>query len=184
MTSPSARVHVVNIDFLHGPDPDEHRVQCLVVIHNRTFLSYLKEDRISPVDVPWSEWGRENTYWIPGMTGSQWLRYVHGERLVRLHRANDETVNEIVSEIQIYDFGALRGPRKFMTDNERQERMGLSTQELPIPTVFPEPLSFSMPCRVTRKQERRPSLGFMIDEDRLIGIKRFDLETNLDVYIF
>jgi len=171
ITSPQARVHVINLDFVHGPDLDEHRVQCLVVLHNRTFLSFIHGNKTIPITVPWSEWGRENTYWIPGMTGSQWLRYVHGERLVRLHRLNSGSGNEIISEIQIYDFGALRGPGKFMSDEERQEVKYLPTQELTIPTVFSEPLHFSLPCRIIRRREPRPSLGFMIDEDRLIGIK-------------
>ncbi|KIJ40279.1 hypothetical protein M422DRAFT_256830 [Sphaerobolus stellatus SS14] len=180
-TKSDARVHVVNIDFLHGPDPDDHRVQCLVIVHNRTFLSYIKESE-EPVIVQWDQWGRENTYWIMGLTGSQWLRYVHGERLVRLHRPTTES-SERISEIQIYDFGAMRGPNKFMTKEERTERLFLSTQELLIDSVFPEPIHFSLPCRIIRRQEARPSLGFMVGDDLLIGVKRSTFSTNLDVYV-
>jgi hypothetical protein len=163
VTAPHARIHVVNIDLGHGPNAPEPPVSCLIVIRNKTFLAYVEDPE--PLDVPWDDWGPAQTRWIPGGTGSLWLRYVHGERLVRLHAPADDGPRYL----EMYDFGAPRGPASWVTPQE--EILMHQAHELLLDTVFDSPVIFRLPCRVLTKRETFPYSGFMLDEDRLIGLK-------------
>lgn len=167
-TAPHSRIHVVNLDLVHRHGDEQFTLQSLVVIHNRTFLSYLKETDLFIAD--WEKWGPKHTYWIPGTTGSRWLRYVHGERLVRLTSYTNED-DHALNQIEIYDFGTLRGPSQLLPEEERDQLESKERAISYLQNVFQEPLRYQLPCRMITRREQRSSLGFMIDEDRLVGIK-------------
>ncbi|KAF8510132.1 hypothetical protein BU17DRAFT_55677 [Hysterangium stoloniferum] len=161
VTAPNARIHVVNID-LYAPD----RVSitsCLIVIHNSTFLKYIEAGiaQGDAISVPWRDWGVQHTYWIMGHTGSQWLRYVQGERLVRLLRTAEG------EQLEIYDFGVPRGQLRWpMSGNTPKPNPMMVLDK-----VFLENVSFEMLCRTTVRTQKKQYSGFMIDEDKLIGVK-------------
>lgn len=161
VTAPQARIHVINIDLTSRST--EHAFSFLIVIRNETFISYLNE--VEPLRVAWEDWGPHQTRWIRGGTGSLWLRYVHGERLVRLQAAPDDGSRYL----EMYDFGAPRGPPSWRTPQEDMLMHRTSTFKLS--PVFESSVKSQLPCRVTTKWEIFPYSGFMVDEDRLIGLK-------------
>lgn len=171
VTAPHARIHVITIDLVNSLNPAQPASSCLIVIRNKTFLSCVND--AEPSDVAWEDWGPSQTRWILGGTGSQWLRYVHGERLVRLH----PPVDDGSPYLEVYDFGSPRGPPSWATPQE----MNLMKQPhaLCFDTVFKAPVAFYLPCRVMTKRETFPYSGFMVDEDRLIGLKVRDCQSTL-----
>ncbi|KAF8509490.1 hypothetical protein JB92DRAFT_2730094 [Gautieria morchelliformis] len=163
VTAPHARIHVVSIDLARGSNPPEPPASCLIVIRNKTFLAYA--EHLEPVDVPWDDWGPAHTRWIPGTTGSLWLRYVHGERFIRLYTPADDGPRYI----EMYDFGAPYVPPSWVT---REENILMhQAHELLLDDVFESPVIYRLPCRILAKQENLPYSGFMLDEDRLVGLK-------------
>ncbi|GJJ14177.1 hypothetical protein Clacol_008438 [Clathrus columnatus] len=166
-TASEARIYVSHFrltSFSNHPTNEA----CLVVIHNKTFLKCIDASERSkqPLNLTWEKWGVEGTAWIPGRTGSNWLRYVHGERLARLH---DQRSSARSCFLEIYDFGAPRGPPSWVPTEERDNVY--PTRQLALNSVFAKPIEFGLPCRLTRVVETQPYSGFMIDEDRIIGIK-------------
>ncbi|KAF8574466.1 hypothetical protein K439DRAFT_1665423 [Ramaria rubella] len=178
-TASYARIHTVNIDLSSGLNDGEPTVSCLIVIRNKTFLAYVEEPG-EVGDISWKDWGAEETRWIPGGTGSLWLRYVHGERLVRMNTVGDNGERQL----EVYDFGAPRGPLSWTTPDEYISMH--QPHALHLETVFTAPVVFQLPCRIVTKREVFPYSGFMVDEDRLIGLKRHWNEdaTSVDVFTF
>ena len=162
VTAPYARIHVINVVLSN--DSDELPISCLICIRNKTFLSYVNKAEYQ--SIPWDDWGPSQTHWIFGGTGSHWLRYVHGERLVRLSSDYDGS-----GVLEIYDFGAPRGPPSWL--DPRIDDLGQALI-LRLDTIFKSPVLFHLPCRLMTKKEPLPYAGFMIDEDRLIGLKVWD----------
>ena len=160
MNAPHCRIHIANVELLddHGPAGT-----CLIVIHNRTLLSFVSE--AEPVDVVWDDWGPDNTRWLLGGTGSSWLRYVHGERLVRLQAHVDNGPRRL----EVYDFGAPRVPYSWLTAEEHASMH--QTQTIVFDTVFTAPILSRLPCRTLIKEGAFPYSGFMIDDERLIGLR-------------
>lgn len=163
-TSSQSRIHVAHLS-LSSSSRDLPTEFYLVVIHNKTFLKYinLAERMRRPLHLAWDEWGMEGGAWIPGSTNSSWLRYVHGERLVRLYIPRPSGARYL----EIYDFGVPRGPPSWIP-KEEYFHVHRSRHLL---NVFNEQIQFKLPCRLIRVPETQPYAGFMIDEDRLVGIK-------------
>lgn len=56
------------------------------MIQNKVFLEYIEKARQQMLEssmVPWSSWGPKRTRWFEDSLDQVWLRYVHGERVVK-----------------------------------------------------------------------------------------------------
>ncbi|KAL4065608.1 hypothetical protein V8B97DRAFT_1984206 [Scleroderma yunnanense] len=88
------KVHVLSVQYV-DPNPDAlmRQMRFCVVLKNKLLQGYVKRyeererkdggDGMGAVIVPWDQWGRENTrYMLHHWTPFEWLRYVHGNKVV------------------------------------------------------------------------------------------------------
>ncbi|KIM55698.1 hypothetical protein SCLCIDRAFT_134153 [Scleroderma citrinum Foug A] len=95
------RVHVLAVQYLN-PNSDAlmRQIRFCVFLKNKVLEEYVKrhkseqKDSLDPmgetiehlaqgIDVPWDQWGRENTrYILHNWISFDWLRYVHGNKVV------------------------------------------------------------------------------------------------------
>ncbi|KAH9018313.1 hypothetical protein EDB84DRAFT_1276248 [Lactarius hengduanensis] len=182
--SRTARVHVFTVRH----DPGAHRGRwqpvCFVV-HNRTLMRYVetyRDDGGGAVDVPWEEWGPAETRLFVLAMGFQWLRsrYVHGSRVVcPVLQPSGEC------RVEVLDFNVHASRAPTAAEKLAASRLGVNLEE-PIegsqlvcePSVFPTGGVFAKEV-VTRLPyysvpapgQRESYVGYMIDEQRLLGLK-------------
>ncbi|KAH8985235.1 hypothetical protein EDB86DRAFT_3246446 [Lactarius hatsudake] len=80
----TARVHVFTLHHDPGAHWGRWRPTCFVMC-NWTLMRYVeayRDDGASAMDVPWEAWGPTETRFLVLAMGFQWLRYVHGTRVV------------------------------------------------------------------------------------------------------
>ncbi|KAI9453366.1 hypothetical protein F5148DRAFT_1151976 [Russula earlei] len=78
-----ARVHVFTLHHDPAAQLGRWRPACFVV-HNRTLTQYVDvyREEVGAADEPWEHWGPNGTRFFVLAIGFQWLRYVHGTRVV------------------------------------------------------------------------------------------------------
>jgi len=195
----NARVHVFTLHH----DPAAHRGRwqpaCFVVL-NRTLIQYVDDYReeVGTADVLWEEWGPQGTRFFVLAMGFQWLRYVHGTRVVcPVLQPSGE------SRVEVLDFNMHHASRtQTMAEKLAATRLGIDIEQRPEgarlvcePSVFPAGLVFakevitSLPYySVPAPGQSEPYVGYMIDEQRLLGLKASPFTDgdlgDVDVYMF
>ncbi|KAH7886541.1 hypothetical protein F5I97DRAFT_1966709 [Phlebopus sp. FC_14] len=85
--SNESRVHVLNMQYIN-PVSDGIRIspRFCAFFHNRILVDcirrYEAKGRGEHIHVPWENWGPTNTRFLQQHSSFQWLRYVHGQRVV------------------------------------------------------------------------------------------------------
>ncbi|KAJ7450078.1 hypothetical protein B0H11DRAFT_2078366 [Mycena galericulata] len=174
-TSNERRIYVFLMDY------DNLKWKRLFV-HYRTLQQYVidyeMEKWLDPADVPWDEWGPQNSRILPG-TYYGWLRHVEGERIVIPNHENQC--------IEVLDFGIIRSRPPSL---DALQAAGVSDTELHMhPTtlseendVFAEAVTTSLPFRSTLR-----SMGdfnvFLIDQDHIIAANP-NVENEITVFTF
>lgn len=180
----TARVHVFTLHH----DPGAHRGRwqpACFVVHNRTLMRYVEAYReggggSGAADVPWEEWGPAGTRFFVLAVGFQWLRYVHGTRVVcPVLQPSGESRVEVL-DLNVH---ALRAPTA--AEKGAALRLGIDLEEPAAgsrlvcePSVFPAGGVFAKEV-VTRLPyysvpapgQDESYVGYMIDEQRLLGLK-------------
>lgn len=176
----TARVHVFTLHH----DPSVHRGRwqpACFVVHNRTLMRYVGLYREGgATDVPWEEWGPKGTRFFVLAMGFQWLRYVHGTRVVC--PVLQPTGN---SRVEVLDFNvhALRAPTA--AEKLAASRLGIDPEKpavgsrlvcepsvLPAGGVFAKEVITELPYyAVPAPGKGELYVGYMIDEQRLLGLK-------------
>ncbi|KAH9018318.1 hypothetical protein EDB84DRAFT_1626704 [Lactarius hengduanensis] len=153
------------------------------VMHNRTLMRYVEaycDDGASAMDVPWEEWGPTETRFFVLAMGFQWLRYVHGTRVVcPVLQPSGECL------VEVLDFNVRASRAPTVAEKLAASRLGIDIKE-PVegsrlvcePSVFPAAGIFAKEV-VTRLPyysvpapgQHEPYVGYMIDEQRLLWIK-------------
>ncbi|EJC99542.1 uncharacterized protein FOMMEDRAFT_142765 [Fomitiporia mediterranea MF3/22] len=199
-TSEDVRVHVMSVltqptqpphsssDSELGNTATGHAASFVVVMLNRALLKYADRNLASSesgyqknVDMSWDEWGPRNTRWFSERSTHAWQRYVHGSRIVRtLHNAWPSTR----CRMQVMDF-CVHPLHPRAADDQAMEDMDAAEPDVPYthrlvtkPSVMRDRTVFRgggvesrLPYReVTLKKELGPYSGFMIDEERVIGL--------------
>ncbi|KAH9031019.1 hypothetical protein EDB85DRAFT_2146365 [Lactarius pseudohatsudake] len=197
--SRTARIHV----FTMHHDPGAHRGRwqpACFVMHNRTLMRYVetyRDDGSGAVDVPWEEWGPAETRFFVLAMGFQCLRYVHGSRVVcPVLQPSGEC------RVEVLDFNVHASRAPTVVEKFAASRLGVDLEE-PIegsqlvcePSVFPAGGVFAKEV-VTRLPyysvpapgQRESYVGYMIDEQRLLGLKASPFTDgdlgDVDVYTF
>ncbi|KAN0133523.1 hypothetical protein V8E53_008691 [Lactarius tabidus] len=178
----TTRVHVFTLH--HDPLAGAHRGRwqpACFVVHNRTLMRYVDDHRDGvAMDVPWEEWGPTGTRFFVLAMGFQWLRYVHGTRVVCpvLQPSG-------FSRVEVLDMNvhALRTPTA--AEKLAGSRLGIDVEKPPVgsrlvtePSVFPAGGVFAKEVVTELPYYAVPApgqdegyVGYMIDEQRLLGLK-------------
>ncbi|KAG9312407.1 hypothetical protein JVU11DRAFT_6788 [Chiua virens] len=198
MASNEERIHVLTIQYVHLPTlaGPRMRLKTCVFVHNRMLVAYLTRpnDRAATaLGVAWSDWrtqARMLTY--GGMF--QWLRYVHGQRVVLLQPSSDMHT----STIEVLDFNVRRAFCADAVDARRVEcvdnsEAGDSAKDgdvhpsrcnttielvdyptrIVAPSIFTDVVESELPYRNVRRDVCSEYSGVMIDDERLVGLKRY-----------
>ncbi|KAH9172424.1 hypothetical protein EDB89DRAFT_1965167 [Lactarius sanguifluus] len=197
--SRTARVHVFTLHH----DPGAHRGRwqpACFVVHNRTLMRYVEtyhDDGNGAMDVPWEEWGPAGTRFFVLANGFQWLRYVHGTRVVcPVLQPSGE------SRVEVLDMNVHASRAPTAAEKLAASRLGIDLEK-PVegsrlvcePSVFPAGGVFAKEV-VTRLPyysvpapgQDESYVGYMIDEQRLLGLKASPFTDgdlgDVDVYTF
>ncbi|CCM03957.1 uncharacterized protein FIBRA_06111 [Fibroporia radiculosa] len=171
-------------------------------VHNRFLLSFIPTDCRSGSSWnyeirPWYTWGPDHTrLLLEDNISFQWLRYVHGQRVVLPHLHTD--VGKAERTLRVLDFNVH--PKRiddFTNDPTFQERaeelgakyhMRAEPSTVPAGAVFKHDIVTSLPYWESQRMGAFDYSGFMIDDERIIGMKSRahasgDM-TDVDVYTF
>ncbi|KAF8625451.1 hypothetical protein AX17_006852 [Amanita inopinata Kibby_2008] len=188
-TSPDSRIQVISVGYrsAHAPVANAH---CFFYVHNHILERYvqryeqLEADRggrpMEPIDVPWEDWGLEHSRFYITRTPSHWLRYVQGERVVcppAYHGGR--------GIMEVWDFH-VSGDEIESVDPKR--RLMIEPSTVTATQLFKKPIRTMLPYHSTMRVIGDDYGAFVIDEERVIGLKvdsanREDI-VGLDVYIF
>ncbi|KAI0263627.1 hypothetical protein BC834DRAFT_304707 [Gloeopeniophorella convolvens] len=189
-----ARVHVFTLHH----DPAAHRGRwqpACIVVHNHTLMRYVEafdagaDAGAGAADVPWDAWGPQGTRFFVLAMGFQWLRYVHGTRVVCpvLQPSGERRV-------EVLDFNAHAGrpPRAAEAEAEAEAappgaQCVREASVFPAGELFAEDVVSALPYYAVPAPDEQ-YVGYMIDEGRLLGLKASpfidgDLG-DVDVYTF
>ncbi|KAI9566656.1 hypothetical protein HD554DRAFT_2323027 [Boletus coccyginus] len=200
VSSNEGRIHVVTVQYAHPPVSDGPRTRpsVCVFVHGRTLERYLEmgaqrglaSTAVGVAEVPWSEWGRTGARMLPHLRAFQWLRYVHGQRVVILpptsniddrppHRRSGRqtTSQKSKSTFRVLDFNVRRafdddddGDPSQVTTTTTLKRVDYPTH-LFMPSIFVDIVESGLPYREASRDVRGGYLGAMIDDERLVGLK-------------
>ncbi|KAH9024628.1 hypothetical protein EDB85DRAFT_2150360 [Lactarius pseudohatsudake] len=174
----TARVHVFTLHH----DPGAHRGRwqpVCFVMHNRTLMRYVeayRDDGAGAMDVPWEEWGPTETRFSVLAMRFQWLRYVHGTRVVcPVLQPSGEC------RVEVLDFNMRASRAPTATEKLAASRLGIDLT-VPVegsrlvcePSVFPtagifaEEVVTRLPYySVPAPGQHESYVGYVIDEQRL-----------------
>ncbi|KAG6372438.1 hypothetical protein JVT61DRAFT_7535 [Boletus reticuloceps] len=206
------RIYVLTVQYVHSPTVDGPRTRprVCVFVHQRMLERYLGmgecanqkgvamassnvgsdagrgAGRSAAIEVHWSEWG-QTARMLPHVGMFQWLRYVHGQRVVMLL----PTFNSSKSTLQVLDFNLRRvfDDDNTNTSNEHLhedghengdadpslsktilERVDYPTRII-MPSIFVDPVESGLPYLEARREVEGNYSGVMIDDERLIALK-------------
>ncbi|KAG8215644.1 hypothetical protein J3R82DRAFT_7515 [Butyriboletus roseoflavus] len=211
VASNEERIHVLTIQYVHLPtlDGPRTRPRVCVFVHNRALEGYVDRgvasatmgagEATTGMVVPWREWGRVHTRMLPHVGRFQWLRYVHGQRVVMLLPTSEADK----STLQVLDFNV----RSALDDNEDEDDVGADADadhtdegtgrekneknkddadpslrkttlkrvtypiRIAMPHIFVDVVETGLPYREARRDVRGDYSGVMIDDERLVGLK-------------
>jgi len=174
-TGPDSRVQVLSVGYRNGNIPFGNALHFgFFYVHNRSLETYIKDygriDRSVGKDrnqmshateVPWHEWGPENTRFSTIRSPTHWLRYVQGSRVVRPPEYHDGH-----GALEVWDFNVLPGQHE---ETRRSNRTNASTKVAA--SLFRESLRSSLPYQAQVRMVKEEYGAFMIDEERIIALK-------------
>ncbi|KLO10377.1 hypothetical protein SCHPADRAFT_832626 [Schizopora paradoxa] len=198
-TSEDARVHIMSVSIEPARRNGLTR-NYTIALPNRVLLRYVElakaNSDIQDQTLPWEIWGPANTRWMEETHTYAWLRYIHGPRFVKaLHGRWPSTG----CRLQIFDFGvhpkrpgdddsAFEGRNAAEPDFPCEHRYCSTTSVLHGSSVFKKPVKSSLPYREVITKAALPYSGFMIDDERIIGLQSLAFSDgdmrNVDVYVF
>ncbi|KAL5513947.1 hypothetical protein ACEPAG_2708 [Sanghuangporus baumii] len=188
-----------NLERIDAKTEEKGRMEDDTSIISRNKSQRRKPKSDGSVEVPWDEWGPRNTRWFSERSTHAWQRYVHGSRIVRaLHNAWPSTR----CRIQVLDFH-VHPSRPNSESDHLDEAIDNVEPDVPYahrlvsgPSLVRDRAVFRgggvesrMPYReVMLKREVGPYSGFMIDEERVIGLSAMAFANGdmkqIDVFTF
>ncbi|CDO78284.1 hypothetical protein BN946_scf184674.g6 [Trametes cinnabarina] len=195
-TSPDCKLHVMELSY------GDQQTRFNLFVRNRYLLSYASPyidsgETYTSVKKSWDEWGPDHARFLPIMGRFEWLRYVHGERVI-LPSLPIRRVTGTSSSARLMmtlDFNVhpkrLDDPVPFA--DESGATSFVQHNDVPLDsTLFEAPVVSRLPF-VARLRELpafddgREYSGYMIDHEHLIGMRSsddLDSTVQLDVYTF
>ncbi|KAH9841153.1 uncharacterized protein C8Q71DRAFT_702214 [Rhodofomes roseus] len=170
-TAREKRVHLMSLHY------GERGPRFHMFVLNKFLMSFLPpEGEARPWAAHnWKAWGPENTRFLEHNVNFQWLRYVHGTRVVLPPFFTTWPVLE--STVCVLDFNVH--PKRIehtVLPEGSSNRYQLVTDPSRVPagTVFQEDVITSLPYSATTRSGKFQYSGFMIDDERIIGMKQVE----------
>ncbi|EJD39961.1 hypothetical protein AURDEDRAFT_187184 [Auricularia subglabra TFB-10046 SS5] len=108
--------------------------------------------------LPWAAWGPGRTRWADDVHQPQWLRYVHGSRFVRAAEEDEDAGTSGAFVLLEFDVGPHDA------DVEASDTI------IDADDLFAEDVRSRLPYRETVRATDVAYSGYMIDEDRIMGL--------------
>ncbi|KAJ7203784.1 hypothetical protein GGX14DRAFT_369194 [Mycena pura] len=135
-------------------------------VHYRYLLKRI-QNRGEAIVVPWNEWGPKHTR-MRFETPRQWLRYVHGERVVLSQNPQNPTA------LQVLDFGMSASRRAFPgevpSDTQFVTELHTDPSTIVDRNLVAKSVTTSLPYRQIVGWVDREYDVFLIDEDQTVGV--------------
>lgn len=184
-TNQEERMYVLSMQYIQAdPSVPSARPRFFLFFKNSTPLRYIRKYReqgeANPIAVRWEEWGPRESRMLQHQVPYQWLRYVHGYRVV---------FPLLSGHMQVLDFN-VRKTKRHVFPQQPDSKASIEVVDYPSAIVsdgiFPGPVETSLPYRVCRRDELKGFSGVMIDEQRLIGLKSPSFADGdiKDLYVF
>ncbi|CAA7260637.1 unnamed protein product [Cyclocybe aegerita] len=172
--SPTSRMHVFTIKY--SPD-----LEGLLFVRSSTFLRYV-HCRNEGLEVPWSEWGEQESRFMEKMSRQDWRRYAHGNRIVCIPEGRDSTWIEVFSFSSSPSLIGCSVPGL----HARQEYFGHDNPTiLEKGEIFEEDVVTRLPYHVaSRNVSEKDLFSCMIDEDHLVGLEFVYNALEVTIYSF
>ncbi|KAI0824435.1 hypothetical protein BC628DRAFT_438168 [Trametes gibbosa] len=191
-TSPDCRLHVMELNY------GEHGMRYNIFVRNASLLSFVPPGvgsgaTYEPVTRHWDEWGPDNTRFNTIVGRFQWLRYVHGERVIMPPVPTLGFISG-AAVIMMFDFNVH--PKRLDDAHSLWHKTSdvsteLITTDRPVVEegIFESPVVTRLPFLLVIRKRPRPTpdySGFMIDHDHLVGMRTLhdDEDVDLDVFNF
>ncbi|OAX35169.1 hypothetical protein K503DRAFT_793915 [Rhizopogon vinicolor AM-OR11-026] len=172
-TNQEERMYVLSVQYIQvDPDAPGARPRFCLFFKSSTPLRYVRKHREQrpegAFEVPWDEWGPQGTRMLHHQVQYQWLRYVHGHRVVF------PVASGSMHQMQVLDFNIRKSERQALT-TQPDSRARIEVVDYPSTissdNIFLSPIETSLPYCIYRRDELQGFSGVMIDERRLIGLK-------------
>ncbi|KII84882.1 hypothetical protein PLICRDRAFT_179210 [Plicaturopsis crispa FD-325 SS-3] len=190
-TSRESRIHVLSMQYVsrEGTHP-----RFILFLHNRTLLRYVDSPLCEEeVDIPWDAWGPRQSRFLTQHAPFEWLRYAHGQRVICPPTRLTENRGTLV---QLLDFNVHpewpdtfeRVAAEAALDKGLRYRLVLEESIIYKEQIFVDDFSTSLPYRVLGRMVKSHYSGFMIDEQRILGLNstafsEADMK-EIDVFMF
>jgi hypothetical protein len=184
-TNQEERMYVLSMQYIQtDPTVPSARPRFFLFFKNSTPLRYIRKYReereTNPFEVPWGEWGPRESRMLHHQVPYQWLRYVHGHRVV---------FPLLSGNMQVLDFN-VRKTKRHVFPQQPDSKASIEIIDYPSiilsDTIFVGPVETNLPYRICRRDELKGFSGVMIDEQRLIGLKSPSFADGdiKDLYVF
>ncbi|KAG2144403.1 uncharacterized protein EDB93DRAFT_1207852 [Suillus bovinus] len=169
-TNQEERMYVLSMNYIQvDPNVPSARPKFFLFFKNSTPLRYIRkyheQRETSSLEVPWEEWGPHESRMLHYQAPYQWLRYVHGYRVV---------FPLLSGSMQVLDFN-VRKTKRHVFPLQPDSKASIEVIDYPTTILsdclFPDPVETNLPYRVCQRDELEGFSGVMIDEQRLIGLK-------------
>ncbi|KAI0329467.1 hypothetical protein GY45DRAFT_1371545 [Cubamyces sp. BRFM 1775] len=182
-TSPDCRLHVMELGY------GDHLERFSLFVRNRHLLSYIPPDlgfggTHTPVTMDWDEWGPDNTRFMSIIARFQWLRYVHGERVVLPPVPGASSSLLLTLDFNVH-LKRMDDPLPLGDGDETV----MSGEDPLSSNIFLKPVVSKLPFVIRARMQppvEQEYSGYMIDQDHLVGMRSGDHPGTvaLDVYTF
>ncbi|PCH34839.1 hypothetical protein WOLCODRAFT_145533 [Wolfiporia cocos MD-104 SS10] len=176
---PDSRIHLIALSY-----GDRGR-RFHMFVHNRFLQSFVRRgpgpaDDVQKVTREWPEWGPRNTRFLEHDVHFQWLRYVHGERVILppimspiLPRSPRPECTLCVIDFNVHpnrtdDPVPLHG-----ADTPGVYEASLESSVVTADGIFEHNVVTHLPYAVITRPGRYRYSGFMIDDERIVGMRMF-----------
>ncbi|KAJ7620295.1 hypothetical protein FB45DRAFT_1062618 [Roridomyces roridus] len=158
------RIYMFHLRYI----TDDGSLQPRLFVPHRTLDSYVsrydQERLTAPLDVPWEDWGPQNTRMLPGDEYS-WAGHVHGERVVL---PADDAGKKCMN---LLDFRPIvPGQPEFAQSRAPDTRTSFVSSPTTINEPFENPVTTSLPYRSTFRHMDENFDVLLLDQDHIIGV--------------
>lgn len=185
------RIHLMSLHY------GERGPRYHMFVHNHYLMSHIPPgfgsgEAWKMVELPWDSWGPANTRFLEHNVHFQWLRYVHGQRLVLPPFLPSWPLPQ--ATLCIIDFNLH--PKRIddpvpVTNSQGMEgkfEVVLDRSTIQANAVFLNDVVTYLPYSLSSRTGSFNYSGFMIDDERIIGMKSMAFAdgdmSDVDVYTF
>ncbi|CAA7262346.1 unnamed protein product [Cyclocybe aegerita] len=174
MPSPTARTHVLSAAYSSTQVGGWYTL----FVQSSTFLRYVDRGDEGQ-EVSWKEWGEEDSRFMARRIGGNWLRYVHGNRVVC------NSLDKI--GIDVLNFSSFTCNTDSSASGSRERQCfsrGNPTVISKDVKIFEDDVITRLPYQIASHEMEKTPFAYMIDEERIIGLQFGSDTVELTIYSF